>query len=202
MKRTILRILAIGIIGLPVAAIADPIQVTYDVGTYSTGGYSASWVHGATGCSGSSGPDTELTLYMCGDPLYETTGTIAGMLDGGVLTITGGILNIGGTDYDVEGGELGGVTWTLTIESFGTFLFEGFDWGDAKPNNFDGSEFILWGQNEAAYRCIPGDADCSEIWGDRWGIDLYGTVRVPEPGTLALFGIGLLGLGLARRRKA
>ena len=27
-------------------------------------------------------------------------------------------------------------------------------------------------------------------------------VQVPEPGTLAIFGLGLVGLGFARRRKA
>ena len=103
-----------------------------------------------------------------------------------------------GTDYDVLGGELGGEVWTLSIESFGDFLFESFNWGTGLPNAFDGSEFILWGQNAAAYDCLPEYDECG---GDRWGIDLYGTVRVPEPGTLALFGIGLLGLGLARRGK-
>ena len=32
----------------------------------------------------------------------------------------------------------------------------------------------------------------------RWGGPTY--VSVPEPGTLTLFGIGLLGLGLTRRK--
>jgi hypothetical protein len=33
------------------------------------------------------------------------------------------------------------------------------------------------------------------------GVDNFGLISVPEPSTLALFGLGLIGLGLARRRK-
>ena len=204
MKRTFLKIVAIGIVGLPLAAMADPIPVTYDIGQYGTGGYSASWVHSASGCEGI-GPDTGMTLYMCGAAL-STNGTIEGSLDGGVLTITGGTLNIGGTDYDVQGGMLGSLVdeWRIQIENFGDFLFEGLVMGDGLPNFFDGSEMILWGQNLQAYICEPGNDSCSAVTGiDRWGIDLHGVARVqvPEPGTLALFGIGLLGLGLAKRRR-
>ena len=36
--------------------------------------------------------------------------------------------------------------------------------------------------------------------GTRWDIDII-TAAVPEPGTLALLGIGLLGMGMTRRRK-
>jgi hypothetical protein len=41
----------------------------------------------------------------------------------------------------------------------------------------------------------------SNASGDGYGIDQLTVAKVPEPGTLALFGLGLVGLGLARRRK-
>lgn len=36
---------------------------------------------------------------------------------------------------------------------------------------------------------------------DGWGIDTMTIARVPEPGTLALLGLGLAGLSLTRRRR-
>ena len=37
---------------------------------------------------------------------------------------------------------------------------------------------------------------------DGWGIDNVTLAKVPEPGTLALLGLGLAGLSMARRRQS
>ena len=186
---------------------ADPINVTYEIGPYSSGGYSASWLHTASGCTGE-GPDSGDDLYMCGH-VTPASGSIMGILDGGILTVTGGYLHMFGNNYAVTDGQLGGdftdagnnLLWFLDIDWFGTFYFESIDMGAGGPNHFYGDEFILWGQNDDAYRCgglsyeEQKNMECSA-----WGIDLYAQ-QVPEPGTLALLGIGLLAMTLVNRRR-
>ena len=182
---------------------ADPIEVSYEIGSYSTGGYSASWLHEATGCV-STGP-AGAPLYMCG-ARTDISGTINGMLDNGFLAVTGGMLNVGGTDHRIRGGNIGdfdelvpGTAWNLRVRGLGNFLFEPLGMGPGSPNYFDGTTMILWGQNRPAYRCSPNEY-CNGR--DRWGIDLYAKrVEVAEPATLALFGIGVLAMGLIRRRR-
>ena len=200
MKRKILGCLALLTLTMSGFALADPIPVTYEIGTYAEGGYSASWLHEATGCvtTGSLGD-----LFMCG-AAQVLTGTLTGDLENGLLTNIGGVFYIGGESYNVLGGQLGvfenANIWSITVESLGVFLFESLYMGDGMPNFFDGDQLILWGQNLHAYNCDPRFADCSSY--SRWGIDLYGhKVSVSEPGTLALLGIGLLGVGISRRRK-
>jgi hypothetical protein len=77
--------------------------------------------------------------------------------------------------------------------------------------SWTGSAFGAWwnnGSNEISCfnedfsACVEADlADRSNVSGSSWTASLVGS-SVPEPGPLALFGLGLAALGLRNRRKA
>ena len=162
MKKGIFGLIAC--FGLGLASTASAVPVTYEIGSYSAGGYSASWVHGATGCTAPSSLPGGGPLYMCGDPILPVTGIIEGDLIGGFLNVTGGSLLIDGLAYAVGGSGppdflasvFGAAFGGFEIEGFGYFIYEPFNMGPGMPNYFDGDEMILWGQNGRGLPVLAG----------------------------------------------
>jgi len=108
------------------------------------------------------------------------------------------------------GSLLGGTTYTSSCCAGGT-IFGGTEYALGHVTLLDafGSllrlDFVddLWTSNPSSLLTLGGISKEIDATGTaRYLVSGFATaVAVPEPGTLALFGIGLLGMGLARRRK-
>jgi len=158
-------------------------------------------------CTGGSGSrililNTEVTgtcfatgLGNLGDPSIETL-TGSTVLDRDAADSNGGLLTITG-----EGSDTGG-TWSLFGSGTTSYLY--FHFGNGPGLSSDNPDWFVF-----ALDTITGIA--SGTWSTNEGANWMGLsnvallsdrpTQVPEPATLALLGLGLCGIALARRRK-
>ena len=109
-------------------------------------------------------------------------------MPGGTLLVAADFLNWGATDYGVLTGLVPGAT-TILSNSDGASFVE-FLWGSGTV--LVNTLSYGWGTNGATLAPLDNLINYASST----------SVSVPEPSTLALFGIGLVGLTLTRRRVA
>jgi len=105
------------------------------------------------------------------------------------------------------------------FNAFGFYVSDANDQGASLRLNFkDGGSLVQYldfagsGNGNLAYISLVSDSvfdsaslifdNQSNTANDGWGIDNVTLAKVPEPGTLALLGLGLAGLSMARRRQS
>jgi hypothetical protein len=159
---------------------------------------------------------SNVSASLIGDTITVTNFLNGGIFDGPtqVVAVDGGgpeLINFGDLwDIDFEDSSFhmvcSGQFCGASNFGFDEYLFEGLDWNgtgflsDAtlNPASTFGAAVSLAGPTSVlvAYSLGTGLPPAGvELW-----IDLE-SVHVPEPATLALFGLGLAGLGISRRKR-
>ena len=139
--------------------------------------------------------------FLPGNGLYVdmdgSTGNAGRMLSSTAIAITAGTTYT--LSYQLAGNRRNGANETVQVQvNFGSLVNETISLGQSAP-------FTTFTNTFTAISSGMLSLSFEGFGGDNIGMLLDNVVlesKVPEPGTLALLGLGLVGLGLGRRRKA
>lgn len=202
MKTKILGLMAVGLLAGPMTA-----NAVYVVSAVETGG--------AVVFTGSGSLNTE-AWRAPGSPTNRVGGLLPSGSDPGLLLGSNAPVPVGDYYYgsNFAGPTSFGMGTSFAYSSSGTgdyvgiapvytALFVPFGYISGNPlagsSTFDASTFASLGLTTGVYVWTWGQDATADSFMLRIGAD---ATDVPEPGTLALFGLGFAGLGFMRRRKA